>query len=108
MLNEPPTAWVERIPIPSWARRAILARERGKCAQCSVDIVLELDEEHHIDHIVPLARGGSNDLVNLQVLCEKCNLLKSASPLPATSSVPQYLRRQLQKVARRRRADVPA
>jgi 5-methylcytosine-specific restriction endonuclease McrA len=32
----------------------------------------------HIDHIVPLAKGGKNELDNLQLLCGKCNLKKGA------------------------------
>jgi hypothetical protein len=32
----------------------------------------------HVDHIVPVAGGGSNDETNLQCLCEECNLGKGA------------------------------
>lgn len=31
-----------------------------------------------VDHVVPLARGGTNDLANLQVLCKRCNSAKGA------------------------------
>jgi len=29
-----------------------------------------------IDHVIPLSRGGSNDLSNLRPACYKCNLEK--------------------------------
>ena len=33
-------------------------------------------ENLEIDHVVPLARGGSNRLENLQLLCQDCNRRK--------------------------------
>ncbi len=31
---------------------------------------------YHIDHIIPVSKGGNNDYSNLQILCAKCNLEK--------------------------------
>jgi len=31
------------------------------------------------DHIIPLARGGSTTMVNLQTLCKECNRKKGIS-----------------------------
>jgi len=42
------------------------------CEKCK-EICLE---NYHIDHIVPISRGGNNDYNNLQVLCAGCNLKK--------------------------------
>jgi len=90
-----PLQWVERERTPDWAKKAIYSRDRGKCAQCGADVAMELATQGHIDHIVPLSAGGCNDLVNLQLLCEHCNLRKKDQPVPATSSVPPYLQRRL-------------
>jgi len=46
--------------------------QRDNCACCRV----KLNGGGHVDHIIPLSRGGSNWANNLQLLCEKCNLSK--------------------------------
>jgi len=95
--DDTPQQWVERKSPPAWARKAVYARDRGKCANCSADIVMELDDNDHIDHIIPLARGGCNDLVNLQLLCQACNLVKSDGIALVTSSIPPYITRRVCK-----------
>jgi hypothetical protein len=68
---------------PTWARRAVYFREQGRCAACRTD--LSPDRTPHsmgcFDHVVPLERGGLNDITNLQLLCRSCNNLKSAQLL---------------------------
>lgn len=53
---------------------AILKAQKSRCAYCRV----KLGSKYHVDHIVALAKGGSNDRRNLQVLCQPCNQSKSA------------------------------
>jgi 5-methylcytosine-specific restriction endonuclease McrA len=52
--------------------------QRGNCAGCQVALVKSGKGKYHVDHVVPLARGGSNGPENLQLLCKKCNLKKAA------------------------------
>jgi 5-methylcytosine-specific restriction endonuclease McrA len=54
-----------------------LRMQRGRCASCQ-DKVGGANKKYHVDHIVPLSRGGSNESTNLQILCVECNLRKSA------------------------------
>lgn len=53
--------------------QSILRLQRYKCACCGIS----LKSGFHVDHVVPLSRGGSNDKFNLQMLCATCNLRKS-------------------------------
>jgi 5-methylcytosine-specific restriction endonuclease McrA len=50
----------------------ITAAQGGKCACCRERRKLTLD------HITPLAKGGSNWPANLQMLCKSCNSAKGA------------------------------
>lgn len=45
---------------------------KDKCARCGCAENLELD------HIIPLAVGGTTDDINLQILCRKCHMIKTA------------------------------
>lgn len=84
--------WVERKNFPSWAKKTIISRERGHCADCGASIILELEDNYHFDHIMPLYQGGTNDLSNFQLLCQRCNLSKSKNLIPVKSSIPRYLK----------------
>jgi len=53
-------------------RPTILARDGYHCALCGAPAPLE------VDHIVAIAKGGSNDLANLRTLCLPCNRRKGA------------------------------
>lgn len=37
----------------------------------------KLDDDFHIDHIVPISRGGTNVANNIAITCDYCNLHKS-------------------------------
>lgn len=51
----------------------LLKLQKSKCAVCTISI----KKGYHVDHVVALVNGGSNDKYNLQLLCAKCNLSKS-------------------------------
>ncbi len=62
-----------RQAIPSEVRREVWRRDHGKCVKCGSREKLEYD------HIIPVAKGGSNTARNIELLCESCNRSKSAS-----------------------------
>lgn len=51
-----------------------LEQQKFKCVACNTNI----KKTYHVDHIVPLARGGTNWPSNIQCLCPQCNLSKNA------------------------------
>ncbi len=52
----------------------IFKYQRGRCGYCRKKI----GNRYHVDHVTPLAKGGSNGRKNLQILCPPCNQSKSA------------------------------
>lgn len=48
----------------------------GRCAHSWCRVALKAG--YHVDHVMPVARGGSNERRNLQLLCPKCNCSKSS------------------------------
>lgn len=53
----------------------VLARE-PLCAECKQGGMVVAASE--VDHIIPLADGGTNDPENLQALCKACHSRKTA------------------------------
>ena len=52
----------------------LFAYQKGKCVAC----IRPLPDDYHIDHIMPLSRGGKNEDTNVQLLCGFCNSSKHA------------------------------
>lgn len=78
----------KRVYIPEWVKRAALFRDKGRCVFCKRDLTglysLLEDNEKHFDHIVSLNEGGINDVCNIQLSCQDCNLKKSDSSKTST------------------------
>jgi 5-methylcytosine-specific restriction protein A len=61
-----------RIPVPMKVRLLVYTRDNHACRSCGASADLS------IDHVLPISKGGTNDLTNLQTLCRPCNVRKGA------------------------------
>lgn len=60
--------------------RALCNKYGNKCLCCKKETKLTRD------HIVPLSKGGTNDISNIQPLCLKCNMKKKTSTIDYRTS----------------------
>lgn len=67
--------------LPTRVRDAVMERDFGICRYCGRGATV-------VDHVVPVARGGTGELTNLVAACAVCNGAKS-DMLP--SEVPLFL-----------------
>lgn len=58
--------------------KKLFGLQNGKCAACCIKLIRSGAGRFHIDHIMPIALGGSNWPHNLQLLCPTCNYKKHA------------------------------
>lgn len=62
--------------IPTSVKLEVWARDGGRCVTCGAT------DELHFDHVVPFSKGGTSlKAENIQLLCARHNLSKSAKIL---------------------------
>ena len=72
----------QRIRFTKEQRNEIKQQQNNKCNICKTEL-----EKFHIDHILPLASGGSNDAENLQGICISCHNDKTKKEREITNYV---------------------
>src|SRR5258708_19812183 len=70
--------------VPPGIRAAVLDRDSHKCSYCGSTCDLT------IDHIIPVAKGGTSTIENLRTLCGRCNMSKGSGASPVTISSEKY------------------
>ena len=58
-----------------FTRDEVIRRDNATCHLCGKTCE---PHEIHIDHVIPLARGGQHTLDNVKVACAHCNMSKGA------------------------------
>lgn len=69
------SARYERSIMTDSIRYDVLKRDNYRCCICGISA--REGAKLHVDHIVPVSKGGKTVMDNLQTLCERCNLGKS-------------------------------
>lgn len=64
-----------RVNLKPSERFKILDRDGFRCRYCGAS---GEDTQLHVDHVIPVSKGGTNDPDNLVASCEECNLGKAA------------------------------
>jgi cytochrome c553 len=88
----------ERKPISKKVRFEVFKRDSFKCQYCGAEAPSVL---LNVDHIKPVAEGGTNELMNLIAACSTCNAGKAATPLSDQSTLAKQ-KAQLDELQERR------
>lgn len=89
---------MERKPIPKSVRFEVFKRDKFTCQYCGAsapDVILE------VDHLKPVSKGGTNDLLNLVTSCRDCNRGKTNKELDDNTAI-KVQKQQLDDMQERR------
>lgn len=65
----------KRTNIPRGLRHEVFKRDNYTCVECGAS--KKDGATLHVDHIIPSVKGGTDEMDNLQTLCQDCNLNKN-------------------------------
>jgi len=65
---------MNRKGLPQGIRHEVFKRDNFKCTECGAT---NENTQLHVDHFIPISKGGTDELANLRTLCKTCNLEKS-------------------------------
>ena len=69
--------------ISTKALKELIIKQDYKCKYCNCDLDFSVKNSVHLDHVVPLSKGGTHTIENVVYSCASCNLQKGASLLVA-------------------------
>ena len=57
-----------------WEDRRKKCRDRDDFCCCACGVKEQKEKQHHVHHVIPIAKGGNHSLQNLVTLCEGCHV----------------------------------
>ena len=92
--DETTTRTARRPTFSTSFRLSLFLKRKGICSDCNRKI--EAGKAWDIDHILPLAMGGTNAPENLQILCRPCHRSKTShSDIPCIAKTKRLNARHL-------------
>ena len=83
-LRKPPErSDMGKLPNYRTHRHHLYGKQEGVCVGCDTNFPFRVMD---VDHILPISRGGTNHIDNLQVLCSGCNRAKGSKTMAEWNS----------------------
>lgn len=76
-------------------RYDVMRRDGFRCQLCGA--TAKDGYKLHVDHIIPVSKGGRTEMQNLRTLCERCNMGKGAKIEEPPELTPEEFARQIEK-----------
>ena len=81
---------------------AVFKKDNWTCRMCSTKVQkvnIYANDAAELDHIIPISKGGTHTLDNVQTLCRQCNQFKS-DKMPDDLDLINYIKRLKNKEIR--------